>query len=168
MEDIGTKDDWVPARRVFILSGVPEGMGVSTENNEEPTSTLCGFAGLRFPCKLMVLVMSHEGSREETIFHAIMGLATPQERARYLEQACGDDRGLRQRVEALLNSAQKPEDFLERPVVESMRSAAEASALEAQGSQVFAGVTEKPGDRIGPYKLLERIGEGGCGVVYMA
>ena len=37
MEDIGTKDDWAPAQRVFILSGVPKGMGVSSENNEEPT-----------------------------------------------------------------------------------------------------------------------------------
>ena len=34
MEDIGTKDDWAPARPVFILSGVPKGMGVSNENNE--------------------------------------------------------------------------------------------------------------------------------------
>ena len=36
MEDIGTKDDRALAQRVFILSGVPSGMGVSTENSEEP------------------------------------------------------------------------------------------------------------------------------------
>jgi hypothetical protein len=36
MEDIGTKEDWAAAKRVFILSGVPKGMGVSTENREEP------------------------------------------------------------------------------------------------------------------------------------
>ena len=116
----------------------------------------------------MAPIMNHEASREETVFHAIMGLSTPQERARYLQQACGDDCGLRRRVEALLQSAQKPEDFLEQPVVESKLSATEAAALEAHGSQALAGITEQPGDRIGAYQLLERIGEGGWGVVYMA
>ena len=39
MEDIGTKDDWAAAQRVFILSGVAKGMGVSTENSAEPVKT---------------------------------------------------------------------------------------------------------------------------------
>jgi hypothetical protein len=39
MEDIGTKDDWAAAQWVFILSGVAKGMGVSTENSEEPVKT---------------------------------------------------------------------------------------------------------------------------------
>src|SRR5438309_7473484 len=38
----------------------------------------------------------------------------------------------------------------------------------AQATAVMASITEKPGDLIGPYKLLQKIGEGGCGVVYMA
>jgi hypothetical protein len=38
LEDIGTKDDWAAAQRVFILSGVPKRMGVPTENSEEPDS----------------------------------------------------------------------------------------------------------------------------------
>src|SRR5258707_13267008 len=36
------------------------------------------------------------------------------------------------------------------------------------GTELLVPLTEKPGDRIGPYKLLQQIGEGGCGVVYMA
>jgi len=36
MDDIGTEDDWAPAQRDFILSGVPKRMGVSTETGEEP------------------------------------------------------------------------------------------------------------------------------------
>jgi hypothetical protein len=35
MEDIGIEDDWELAQRIFILSGVPKGMGVSTGNSEE-------------------------------------------------------------------------------------------------------------------------------------
>jgi hypothetical protein len=38
MEDIGMKDDFARAQRIFILSGIPEGMEVSTENSEEPLS----------------------------------------------------------------------------------------------------------------------------------
>src|SRR6266446_3025476 len=79
------------------------------------------------------------------------------ERAAHLDRACAGDEKLRQRVEGLLLTHDQAGAFLERPPVEM-----------AIGSRlgVFAG--EKPGDRIGRYKLLQRIGEGGCGVVYMA
>ena len=42
------------------------------------------------------------------------------------------------------------------------------SGLGPGGTELIASITEKPGDRIGRYKLLQKIGEGGCGVVYMA
>jgi hypothetical protein len=49
MEDIGTKDDGAPAQPVFILSGVPKGMGVFTENSEGPFFRLFrAFRGLSF------------------------------------------------------------------------------------------------------------------------
>jgi hypothetical protein len=50
MEDIGTKDDWAAAQRVFILSRVAKGMGVSTENSQKPKGDRAGatdLAGLR-------------------------------------------------------------------------------------------------------------------------
>src|ERR1041385_1533716 len=75
--------------------------------------------------------------------------------AAYLEQACGSDGPLRQRVERLLKSHDEAGDFLEQ------------SAPEAEAA-IEAPIGEKPGDRIGRYKLLQQIGEGGCGVVYMA
>ena len=89
---------------------------------------------------------------EQEIFAAALACATPAERAAFLDARCGDDAALRRRVEALLAAAEAAGDFLEEPVF----------ALAADG------ITEKPGDRIGRYKLLEKIGEGGCGVVYMA
>ena len=79
------------------------------------------------------------------------------ERSAYLERACGADAELRRRVERLLKAHDHAGDFLEHPTPEAV---AEASPK--------ASVGEKPGDRIGRYKLLQQIGEGGCGVVYMA
>src|SRR6266571_883953 len=80
-----------------------------------------------------------------------------EERDRYLSEACKGDAEFRRRVEALLQAYEQAGDFLGRP----------AADRPARTAQAFpAG--EKPGDRIGHYKLLQQIGEGGCGVVYMA
>src|SRR3989442_1619997 len=80
------------------------------------------------------------------------------ERDRYLSEACKGVAEFRLRVEALLQAYEQAGDFLGKPVAERPPKAA---------AQVLA-VAEKPGDRIGHYKLLQQIGEGGCGVVYMA
>src|SRR6266481_3196948 len=79
------------------------------------------------------------------------------ERSAFLERACGGDAKLRHKVEGLLRTHDQAGDFLERPPVEM-----------AIGSRLGAFAGEKPGDRIGRYKLLQQIGEGGCGVVYLA
>ena len=76
--------------------------------------------------------------------------------AAYLDRACGDDAGLRRKVEQLLQARSKAENFLEAPAVQLVPSAAEIP------------VCEGPGTVIGPYKLLEQIGEGGFGLVFMA
>ncbi len=80
---------------------------------------------------------------------------SPAERCAFLERACGADAELRQRVKQLLEVHDQAGDFLQQPPPEA-ESVAEAP------------FGEKPGDRIGRYKLLQQIGEGGCGVVYMA
>ena len=87
----------------------------------------------------------------------------PEKRAAYLDEACGDDRGLREQVEALLASHEQAGGFLEGSVV---GPPPQGPLPYGRGSILSGGCKE--GDRIGPYKLLQRIGEGGCGVVYMA
>ncbi len=77
------------------------------------------------------------------------------QRRAYLDQACGENTPLRRRVEELLDAAADAGDFLETP-------AGRIGALADQPP------TEGPGTRIGPYKLLEQIGEGGFGIVFMA
>jgi serine/threonine protein kinase len=81
------------------------------------------------------------------------------ERAVYLDKACAGDAVLRQRVEALLRAHEQAENFLEAPP---------AGLDFKRTAPVNMPLTEKPGDKIGRYKLLQQIGEGGCGVVYMA
>src|SRR5258706_15031941 len=78
------------------------------------------------------------------------------ERAAFLERICSGDGEVRQRVEALLQTHARLGDFLEQPPAEPTKSRPTVPSLES------------PGDRIGRYKLLQQIGEGGCGVVYMA
>ena len=89
------------------------------------------------------------------IFDAAIELP-PERRAAYLREACGDDDALRQRVEALLRAHESAEMFMASPAV--------APRMET----LVVKPAEQPGDRIGRYKLLQQIGEGGCGVVYMA
>ncbi len=97
---------------------------------------------------------------EQSVFAEALLRDTPEARSAYLEAACGGDLALRQRVEALLRAAENAGDFLEEP----------PTGLSSKtGSAVQVGeLSEKAGDKIGRYKLLQQIGEGGCGVVYMA
>src|SRR5207248_6799423 len=93
---------------------------------------------------------------ERTIFLAALDIDDPSERAAYVDRACGADAGLRGQVENLLKAHGQSGEFMDQP----------APALVATID--LPPVTEAPGTVIGPYKLLERIGEGGFGVVFLA
>jgi len=93
----------------------------------------------------------------ETIFFAARQLAGAPDRAKYLENACGGDPALRERVERMLEAERKADQFLA------------GNPLELDESPpTLADLSGKEGSVIGCYKLLQQIGEGGCGVVYMA
>ncbi len=100
--------------------------------------------------------MNDSPNRDVEMFTEAIQLPADQ-RAAYLERACAGDVKLRQQVEALLNSHDSIGDFLE-----------ESPQKTAKEIRSPISVGEKAGDHIGRYKLLQQIGEGGCGVVYMA
>ena len=92
---------------------------------------------------------------EKAVFNIARHIDSPQARSDYLRQACGDDEDSRQRIVDLLRVHAQEQSFLELPAV----------AASPTIDQPFA---EKVGTQIGRYKLLEQIGEGGFGVVFMA
>src|SRR6185369_11138937 len=100
--------------------------------------------------------MASEILDEKAIFNVARQIGSPDARAQYLRQACGTDSGLRERVQVLLHAYEEQASFLESPPPVGV-----APTIDQPAS-------ESPGTNIGPYKLVEQIGEGGMGTVFMA
>jgi tetratricopeptide (TPR) repeat protein len=92
----------------------------------------------------------------DRVFWDAAQIADPAERAAYLDRTCAGDDELRRRVDQLLLARSAAESFLESPLAQ----------LPATSPAPPAGVL--PNTQLGRYKLLEQIGEGGFGVVFMA
>ena len=90
---------------------------------------------------------------EEALFHAARRIASADERAMVLRQACGDDTGLAERVRVLLEMHEQEPDSGPPPRVQTVD---------------YEPIAERPGSRVGPYRLMEQIGEGGFGLVFVA
>jgi serine/threonine protein kinase len=92
----------------------------------------------------------------ESIFFAALEKQTPADRVAYLDSACASNADLRRRVERMLSAQVEAGSFLETPL------------QDLAVADSFPDCLERPGTVIGPYKLLQQIGEGGMGVVFMA
>ena len=90
------------------------------------------------------------------IFQNAIEIEDPEERKRYLDNACQANQKLRAEVEALLKAHEKAGDYLEAPAIDANVT------IDGQAQ------IEGPGTKIGRYELLSLIGEGGMGLVYLA
>src|SRR6516162_2480008 len=100
--------------------------------------------------------MTEARRSEKDIFFEVIEKATPEERAQCLDAACGQDLLLRRRVEDLLARHYQEDSFMRQPAVDGTPTAD------------FPTLAEGPGTIIDRYKLLEKLGEGGFGAVYVA
>jgi len=119
-----------------------------------------------------------EQSPAEGIFFAALEKGTPEERVAYLDAACGDDTNLRRRVERLLAAHPQVGSFLQSPVQGEIDAAEAPTIPPGEQCPAGPGLAEStsyhsPGEVIGSiiagrYKLLETLGQGGMGAVFMA
>jgi len=99
---------------------------------------------------------------ERTIFLTALEIEDAVRRAEYIDGACGAEAALRQRVHDLLLVHAKVGGFLEQPAV------GPESEAHSEGAIAAPTAAEALGTQIGPYKLLQKLGEGGMGTVFMA
>src|SRR5262249_6211014 len=91
-----------------------------------------------------------------SIFMALVGKVQPEFWRSHLDVACGDDPELRQEIDSLLAAHLPADSLLAQPAAAVVATASPLTLVEAVG------------DAVGPFKLLQQIGEGGMGVVFMA
>src|SRR6266849_5455061 len=99
-------------------------------------------------------VMTAPNAKEEELFNGARRIDEPDARRLYIQQACGEDRQLQARVEALLRVCDEERSFLQSPP--------EGITVVEQGA-----IGEGAGTQVGPYQLVEQIGEGGFGIVFL-
>ena len=100
--------------------------------------------------------MNSKPADEKAIFNVARKMESAEAVAEYLDMACGDDQQARQRIVELLRLHEQEQSFLESP------PPGIDVTLDAPS------ISEKPGSQIGPFRLMEQIGEGGFGLVFVA
>src|SRR6516162_655319 len=108
--------------------------------------------------------MALDLKRVQTVFMTVLEQPDPAGRTEVLDRECMGDADLRFRVETLLTALSEPDSLL----VGTPASGVESRSTVVMERPLASPIAEGPGSHIGPYKLLQKLGEGGMGAVYMA
>ena len=109
--------------------------------------------------------MSSDPTREQSLLQAVLALESEAQREAFLNIACADSPDLRERIVQLLAAHADADLFFREPAA-SHAGIADAEPVRPAAPPLEAD--KASGEHIGRYKLMEKIGEGGCGVVYVA
>src|SRR5262245_40803750 len=104
--------------------------------------------------------------RANDVFLDALDIRDPAERAAFVDNACRGEPELREQVQALLDASERAGSFFDQPAVTPDQTTDHEPGGKPEVIPVTSG--EGVGTQIGPYKLLQQIGEGGMGTVYMA
>jgi hypothetical protein len=112
--------------------------------------------------------MTHSREIEKALFEAARNVTDPAARQALLDQTCSGSLALRTRIENLLTAQESAEAFFTIHPLTGDEAAAPKTEAEMDQAVAAAADAEGLDARIGRYRLLQRMGEGGCGVVYLA
>ncbi len=104
--------------------------------------------------------------KEQSLFEAALALPAGAPRETFLQEACNGNVALHRRMTKLLDAHTQSEQFF--PENASQMLGIDQAEVESLAVAQSSAVGEQPGQKVGRYKLLKQLGEGGCGIVYLA